>query len=145
VKPQSQTKNDRAVTDQRGQGDAAAATVREIPVAAAATEAVREGAEAARHVTVDAFQQWVDGMVGFPIRMSAGGDVGPVVSGRALLDGTFETVAALLTVQRRSVDRFLQLQHRIAAQLVDSGWVLTKAVGGVGLRGRAREAEDARR
>lgn len=146
VKPQFQTKNDRPVSDPRRPGDAAASTVREIPAAAAAaTEAVQESAEATRDVAVDAFRHWADGLVGLPIRALAGGDVGPVLSGRAWLDGTFETVAALLTVQRRSIDRFLESQHRIAAQLVDSGWALTTAISGVVPRGRAGEGEDVRR
>ena len=147
VKPQFQTKNDQPVTDPRPPGDAAASTVREIPAAAAAaTEAMQESAEATRDVAVDAFRRWADGLVGLPIRALAGGDVGPVLSARALLDGTFETVAALLTVQRRSIDWFLESQHRIAAQLVDSGWALTTAISGVGLpRDRAGEGEDVRR
>ena len=142
VKPQFQTKNDRSVTDPRGSGDTAASTVREIPAAAtAATEAVQESAEAARDVTVDAFRHWADDVVGLPVKVLAGGDVGPFLSGRAWLDGTFETVTALLTVQRRSVDRILESQHRIAARLVDSGWALTTAISGVGLGGRAGERE----
>jgi hypothetical protein len=142
VKPQFQTKNDRSVTDPRRSGDTAASTVREIPAAAtAATEAVQESAEAARDITVDAIRQWADGVVGLPVKVVAGGDVGPLLSGRAWLDGTFETVIALLTVQRRTVDRILESQHRIAARLVDSGWALTTAISGVGLGGRAGERE----
>lgn len=141
VKPQFQTKNDRSVTDPRRPDAAPASTVREIPAAAAA-EAVQESADAARDVAVDAFQHWADGPVGLPVRVLSGGHVGPVLSGRAWLDGTFETVAALLTVQRRSTDRLLESQHRIAAQLVDSGWALTTAFGGVGLRGRAGEGAE---
>jgi hypothetical protein len=142
VKPQFQTKNDRSTTDPRRSGDDAASAVREIPAAAAAaTEAVQESAEAARDITVGAIRQWADGVVGLPVKVVAGGDVGPLLSGRAWLDGTFETVIALLTVQRRSVDRILESQHRIAARLVDSGWALTTAISGVGLGGRAGERE----
>src|SRR4051795_6942795 len=103
----SQTKNDRPQ-------DATTATVREIPSAAApATEAVQEGAEAAGTVALDAFRRWTDGLAGLPLSVLAGGDVGPFLSGRAWVDGTFETVAALLTVQRQSVDRLLRAQQRI--------------------------------
>ena len=142
VKPQSQTKNDRSMSDPRRSGDTAASTMREIPAATtAATEAVQESAEAARDVAVGAFRHWAGGVVGLPVKVLAGGDVGPFLSGRAWLDGTFETVTALLTVQRRSVDRILDSQHRITARLVDSGWALATAISGVGLRGRAGERE----
>jgi hypothetical protein len=142
VKPQTQTKNDRSMSDPRRSGDIAASTVREIPAATtAATEAVQESAEAARDVTVDVLRRWAGGVVGLPVQVLAGGDVGPFLSGRAWLDGTFETVTALLTVQRRSVDRVLRSQHRIAARLVDSGWALATAISGMGSRGRARERE----
>jgi len=135
VKPMSQMKNDRPQ-------DAATAPAREIPsAAAAATEAVQEGVEAAGTVAVDALRRWTDGLAGLPLSVLAGEDVAPYLSGRAWLDGTFETVAALLTVQRQSVDRLLRAQHRIAAQLVDSGWTLTTTLGGVGLRGRTSEDE----
>ena len=141
VKPQFETKNDRSMTDPRRSADDAASAVREIPVAAAAaTEAVQESAEAARDVTVDVFRRWADGLVGLPLRVLAGADVGPFLSGRAWLDGTFETVSALLTVQRRSVDRILASQHRIAARLVDTGWALATAISRVGSRGGERAA-----
>ncbi len=145
TKPQSQTKNDRQAPGGR-QSDDATATVTEIPAAAAAAtvEAVREGAEEAEAVT-SAVRHWVGELFGLPIKMLAGGDVTPATSGRVWLDGTFEAIAALLTVQRRSVDRFLASQHRIAAQLIDSGWALTPAIGGLGLRGRAGETEDPQR
>jgi hypothetical protein len=141
VKPQFETKNDRSMTDPRRSADDAASAVREIPVAAAAaTEAVQESAEAAREVTVNAFRHWADDVVGLPVKVLAGADVGPFLSGRAWLDGTFETVSALLTVQRRSVDQILASQHRIAARLVDTGWALATAIGRVGSRGGEREA-----
>jgi hypothetical protein len=141
VKPQFQTKNDRSMTDPRRSGDDAASAVREIPAAAAAaTEAVQESAEAAREVAVDAFRHWADDVVGLPVKVLAGADVGPFLSGRAWLDGTFETVSALLTIQRRSVDRILASQHRIAVRLVDTGWALATAIGRAGSRGGEREA-----
>ena len=141
VKPQFQTKNDRSMTDPRRSADDAASAVREIPVAAAAaTEAVQESAGAARDVTVSAFRHWADDVLGLPVKVLAGADVGPFLSGLAWLDGTFETVSALLTVQRRSVDRILASQHRIAARLVDTGWALATAIGRVGSRGGEREA-----
>jgi hypothetical protein len=65
---------------------------------------------------------WADGLVGLPIGALARGDVGPLLSGRAWLDSAFDAVAALLTVQRQSVDRLLQAQHRIVAEIVDAGW-----------------------
>lgn len=142
VKPDTEMKNDRPVGEPRRRPqEAATATIQDLPsAAAAASEAVQQGAEAAGTVTVDALRNWTDGILGLPVRVLAGEDVGPWLSGRAWLDGTFETVAALMTVQRRSVDRFLQVQHRIAAQLVDSGWTLAMAAGSAG----ARRGEDER-
>jgi len=144
TKPQLPSKNDRRAGNGRELYDATSA-MSEVPTAAAATaEAVREGAEEAQAVTTDLLRHWADAFFGLPIKMLAGGDVRPVLSGRAWLDGTFEAVTALLTVQRRSVDRLLESQHRFATQLADSGWTLTAAIGGAA-RGRAGEKEDAQR
>jgi hypothetical protein len=91
---------------------------------------------------VDAFRRWADGLVGLPISTLTRGDVGPMLSGRAWLDSAFDACAALLTVQRRSVDRLLEAQHRIAAEIVDAGWARATAITAMTLPNRP---EDARR
>jgi hypothetical protein len=89
---------------------------------------------------VDAFRRWADGLVGLPISTLTRGDVGPMLSGRAWLDSAFDACAALLTVQRQSVDRLLEAQHRIAAELIDAGWVCTTAISGLALPKRSEDA-----
>lgn len=91
---------------------------------------------------VDAIRRWADGLVGLPISTLVRGDVGPMLSGRAWLDSAFDAFAALLTVQRKSVDRLLEAQHRIAAELIDAGWARTTAITTLVLPNRS---EDARR
>jgi hypothetical protein len=91
---------------------------------------------------VDAFRRWADGLVGLPISTLTRSDVGPMLSGRAWLDSAFDACAALLTVQRQSVDRLLAAQHRIAAELVDAAWARTTAISGLAL---PKRSEDARR
>jgi hypothetical protein len=89
---------------------------------------------------VDAFRRWADGLVGLPISTLTRGDVGPMLSGRAWLDSAFDACAALLTVQRQSVDRLLEAQHRIAAELIDAGWACTTAISGLALPKRSEDA-----
>ena len=91
---------------------------------------------------VDMFRRWADGLVGLPISTLARGEVGPMLSGRAWLDSAFDACTALLTVQRRAVDRLLEAQHRIAAELVDAGWARATAITAMALPNRP---EDARR
>ena len=91
---------------------------------------------------VDAFRRWADGLAGLPLSTLTRGDVGPMLSGRAWLDSAFDVFAALLTVQRRSVDRLLEAQHRIAAELIDAAWARTTAFSGLA---RPHRSEDARR
>jgi len=91
---------------------------------------------------VDTFRRWADGLVGLPISTLARGDVAPMLSGRAWLDSAFDACTALLTVQRRAVDRLLEAQHRIAAELVDAGWARATAITAMALPNRP---EDARR
>ena len=91
---------------------------------------------------VDTFRRWADGLVGLPISTLARGEVGPMLSGRAWLDSAFDACTALLTVQRRSVDRLLEAQHRIAAEIVDAGWARATAITAMTLPNRP---EDARR
>jgi hypothetical protein len=89
---------------------------------------------------VDALQHWADGLLGLPISALGRGDVGPMLSGRAWLDSAYDAVAALLTLQRRSVDRMLEAQHRIAAELIDAGWARTTAISGLALPDRSKDA-----
>ena len=118
VKPQFETKNDRSMTDPRRSADDAASAVREIPVAAAAaTEAVQESAEAAREVTVNAFRHWADDVVGLPVKVLAGADVGPFLSGRAWLDGTFETVIALFLQSPTLITLPVQMYNSITVEI----------------------------
>jgi len=90
----------------------------------------------------DTFRRWADGLVGLPVSTLARGDVGPMLSGRAWLDSAFDACTALLTVQRRAVDRLLEAQHRIAAEIVDAGWARATAITAMTLPNRP---EDARR
>jgi len=91
---------------------------------------------------VDTFRRWADGLVGLPISTLARGDVAPMLSGRAWLDSAFDACTALLTVQRLAVDRLLEAQHRIAAEIVDAGWARATAITAMTLPNRP---EDARR
>ena len=91
---------------------------------------------------VDTIRRWADGLVGLPISTLARGDVAPMLSGRAWLDSAFDACTALLTVQRRAVDRLLEAQHRIAAEIVDAGWARATAITAMTLPNRP---EDARR
>jgi len=94
---------------------------------------------------VDTIRRWADGLVGLPISTLARGDVGPMLSGRAWLDSAFDACTALLTVQRRSVDRLLEAQHRIAGELIDAGWARATAITAMALPNRPNRPEDARR
>lgn len=89
---------------------------------------------------VDPLRRWADGLVSLPISTLARGDVGPMLSGRAWLDSAFDAFAALLTVQRQSIDRLLEAQHRIAAELIDAGWARTTAISGLALPGPSKDA-----
>ena len=93
-------------------------------------------------VDLDPLRRWADGLVGLPIGTLARGDVGPMLSGRAWLDSAFDACTAVLTIQRRSVDRLLEAQHRIAAELIDAGWARATAITAMALPNRP---EDARR
>jgi hypothetical protein len=68
------------------------------------------------------------------------GDVGPVMSGRIWLDGTFELVDVWWTVHRRSVEQLLGAQRRAAEQMVDSGCALAEMNRALVQRSRAYTA-----
>jgi hypothetical protein len=133
TEPQHRTTDDQSVGG-RGRPDAAptrtaANTIETIVATADAVQgSLREGHDAA----VGVAQQWAGQLAGIPFTALSGGGVEPVVSGRLWVDCTLETVNVLLTVQRRSVDRLLDLQHRTASLMIESGMALATAGWGAG-------------
>jgi hypothetical protein len=83
-------------------------------------------AEEARHVPVpgvDLLQMWTSMVVGIPFTLLTG-DRGAVLSGKAWVDGAFETAQTVSGAQRKYVDDVLAIQHRVVGQFVDSSWTL---------------------
>ena len=76
--------------------------------------------------TLDVLKDWTDSLAGLPFTVLGGGDVGPVMSGRMWVDGTFELVDVWWTVHRRSVEQLLAVQRRATARMVGSGWALAE-------------------
>ena len=121
---QDRTTDDQPVTGGGWPGNAETRTAEQTVDAVLATadavfHSLREGHDAAAGVV----RQWAGRLVGVQLTaLSQGG--GPLVSGRLLVDSTFEMVDALLNMQCRSVLQIVGLQQRTAGLLVESGLAL---------------------
>jgi len=105
-----------------------------------AADAVQGSIRAGHAATTGVLQGWADSLAGLPFTVLSRGDVGPVMSGRIWLDGTFELVDVWWTVHRRSVEQLLGAQRRAAEQMVDSGWALAEMNRALVQRSRAHTA-----
>ena len=108
--------------------------------AVATVGAVQETVRTGQAATARVLQEWADSLAGLPFTVLSRGDVGPIISGRIWLDGTFELVDVWWTVHRRSVEQLLGAQRRAAEQMVDSGWALAEMNRALVQRSRAHTA-----
>ena len=119
------TNDDQPVADdgRSGAGAPEQAVDAMVATADAVQTSLREGGETAAEMA----QQWAARLAGIPFTALSGGSIEPVVSGQIWLDCTTEMIDALLTVQRRSVERLLHAQYRTAGHIAESSLALAVA------------------
>jgi hypothetical protein len=142
TEPEHRTMNGEPTSD-RGRPVAAVRTTAQVfePIAAM-VEAVQGSVRESQDAAAGLMQRWTGQMTGIPFTALTRG-TGAIMSGRVWFDCTFEMVDALLTVQRRSLDRLLGIQQA-AGPMVESG--VSRAAGSdVAGGSRAMETTDPRR
>jgi hypothetical protein len=122
---QQRTSGDQPVVDggRVGTGTPAQAVDAMVTTADAVQATLREGQDTAAGIA----QQWAGRLAGLPFTALSGGGIAQLVSGRIWIDCATDMLDALLTVQRRSVERFLHAQYRTAGLIAESGMTLAGA------------------
>lgn len=103
-----------------GTGTPAQAVDAVVATADAVQATLREGQDTAAGMA----QQWAGRLAGIPFTALSSGGIAQLLSGRIWLDCATEMTDTLLTMQRRSVERFLHVQYRTAALIAESGMTL---------------------
>jgi hypothetical protein len=127
TEPQSQMPNGQLAADPTGSDHPAEPPAVEPLEGAVATAAtVQESLRTGLTATTGVLREWADGLAGLPFSVLARVDVGPIISGRSWLDGTFELVDVWWTVHRRSVEQLMAVQRSTTTQMVDSAWAFAE-------------------